>query len=559
MITIPPLDWTQMLIGLFGGLALFLFGMDQLGEALKAAAGSSMKRILARLTTNRFSSAATGACVTAIIQSSSVTTVLVVGFVSAGVMSLSQAVGVILGANVGTTITAQVIAFKVTKWALLLVAVGFGALFFGRSDTLRRYGNILFGLGLIFFGMNLMGEAMAPLRNDPSFHSLMLSMERPLAGILCGALFTALIQSSSATTGIVVAMASQGFLTLPAGIALALGANIGTCVTALLATIGKSRPALRTALIHILFNVLGVVLWLGFIEELAGLAIAVSPLSPELTGMQRLAADVPRQIANANTLFNLINTLLFISFTGPLALLATRLLPDKPAAMERLIIIPKFLDEDLLDTPAMALDLARLEVGHLGEQVLLMMLQAQDAIQKRNAVMLSELEKQDDAVDILYAAINTYLNRIGKHTLSEEESREYFRISQANANLEGIGDVLETDLASLGQKTITEGLIPSDTMTMLLNELFEGVYQALEHAISAVKENDEKAAQAVLAMKPEINRQTQAALERQAQSLAESRETRLETLNAEFELTDKLKRIFSLSKRIARLWAPKEV
>ncbi len=559
MITIPPLDWTQMLIGLFGGLALFLFGMDQLGEALKAAAGSSMKRILARLTTNRFSSAMTGAGVTAVIQSSSVTTVLVVGFVSAGVMSLSQAVGVILGANVGTTITAQVIAFKVTKWALLLVAVGFGALFFGRSDKLRRYGNILFGLGLIFFGMNLMGEAMAPLRSDPSFLNLMLNMEQPLTGILCGALFTALIQSSSATTGIVVAMASQGFLTLPAGIALALGANIGTCVTALLATIGKSRPALRTAVIHVLFNVMGVLLWLGFIDELAALAIVISPLHPELTGIERLTADVPRQIANANTLFNLINTLLFIGFTGPLALLATRLLPDKPAAMERLIITPKFLDEALLDTPAMALDLARLEVGHLGDQVLLMMLQAQDAIQKRNAVMLRELEKQDDAVDILYAAINTYLSRVGKHTLSEEESREYFRISQANANLEGIGDVLETDLASLGQKTITEGLVPSDAMMMLLNDLFEGVYQALEHAIDAVKKNDQKAAQAVIAMKPEIYRRTQAALERQAQSLAESGETRLETLNAEFELTDKLKRIFSLSKRIARLWAPKEV
>lgn len=554
----PSLDWTQMLIGLFGGLALFLFGMDRLGEALKAVAGSSMKRVLGRLTTNRFSSALTGAGVTAIIQSSSVTTVLVVGFVSAGVMSLNQSVGVILGANVGTTITAQVIAFKVTKWALLLVASGFGMLFFGRSDTLRNYGNILFGLGLIFFGMNLMGEAMAPLRSYAPFLDLMLNMEKPLAGILCGALFTALIQSSSATTGIVVAMASQGFLTLPAGIALALGANIGTCITALLATLGKSRPALRAAVIHVLFNVLGVLLWLGFIDELATLAIAVSPQSPELAGMQRLVADVPRQIANANTLFNLANTLLFLSITGPLARLATRLVPEKPVK-ETVIISPKFLDEDLLETPAMALDLARLEVGHLGDQVLLMMLQAQDALQKRNALMLSELEKQDDAVDILHAAINTYLSRIGKQTLSEEESREYFRISQANAILEGVGDVLETDLATLGQKTISAGLIPSETMSMLLNDLFEGVYQGLEHAIGAVKANDQKAAQDVIALKPEIYRRTQAALERQAQSLAESGEARLETLNAEFELTDKLKRIFSLSKRIARLWAPKEV
>lgn len=556
--TTPSLDWAQMLIGLFGGLALFLFGMERMSEALKAAAGTRMKQILARLTSNRFSSALTGATVTAVIQSSSVTTVLVVGFVSAGTMSLSQSIGVIMGANIGTTITAQIIAFKVTEWALVFVALGFAGLFFSKNEALRQYGNLLFGLGLIFFGLHLMGEAMGPLRGYQPFIDLMQNMEQPILGILVGALFTALVQSSSATTGIVVAMASQGFLTLPAGIALALGANIGTCVTAMLATLGKARPAVRAAVIHVLFNILGALLWLGFINELAALSISVSPHSPGLAGMERLAADVPRQIANANTLFNVINTLLFISFTAPLAWLATRLLPDRPEA-GKLIITPKFLDNHLIDTPSMALNVARLEVGRLGDQVLQMMLQAQEAILKRDMAMLVELEKLDDTVDILYAEINSYLSRTGKRTLTEEDSREYFRISQANANLESVGDVLETDLASLGQKLIRADLVPSETMSLLLNDLFEGVYRALEKTVCAVKDNDQTAAQEVIAMKGEIYHRTQAALERQARSLAESGEARLDTLNAEFELTDKLKRIFSLSKQVARLWVPKEV
>lgn len=552
------LDWIQMLTGLCGGLALFLFGMDRMGEALKAAAGTRMKQILARLTTNRFTGAVTGALVTAVIQSSSVTTVLVVGFVSASLMTFSQSIGVIMGANIGTTITAQIIAFKVAKLAMVFIATGFAADFFAKNETIRQYGRVIFGLGLIFFGMNIMGEAMTPLRSYPPFVDMMRGMEQPGTGILFGALFTALIQSSSAATGIVVVMASQGFITLPAGIALALGANVGTCVTAVLAAFGKPRSAQRAAAIHVLFNLLGVLLWLGLIEELVQITRIVSPQYTELTGVDRLAAEAPRQIANANTLFNLINTLLFIGFTGPMAMLVTRFLPDRPEP-SKIIIRPKFLDEELITTPALALNVARLEVGRLGDQILLMMLLAQDAIQKSDMNMLLELEKQDDAADILYEKINLYLNRVGKQTLTDEESQEYFRIIQANGNLESIGDVLEKDLAGLGRKWTGQKLQASETMHILLNDLFEGVYGALEKAISAIKENDETAAQETISMRGEINRRVDAALERQAHSMAASGEARLETLNAEFELTDKLKRIYTLSKRIARLWVPKEV
>jgi phosphate:Na+ symporter len=192
--------------------------------------------------------ATTGALVTAVIHSSSVTTVLVVGFVSAGLMSMTQSIGIIMGANIGTTVTAHIVAFKVTEYALLLIAVGFALLFFGKTEKARLHGNLLMGLGLIFFGMGIMSEGMAPLRSYQPFIDLMVAMENPLPGILVAAIFTALVQSSSATTGIVIVMATQGFITLPAGIAMALGANIGTCVTALLAAIGKSTEAVRAAL-----------------------------------------------------------------------------------------------------------------------------------------------------------------------------------------------------------------------------------------------------------------------------------------------------------------------
>ena len=263
------MDWGVMGMQLFGGLALFLFGMEQMADALKAVAGERMKNILAKLTANRFMGATTGAFVTAIIQSSSVTTVLVVGFITAGLMSMSQSVGVIMGADIGTTITAQIVAFKVTKAALLMVGVGFSMLFISKQDNIKQYGAMLMGLGLVFFGMSVMSDAMKPLRTFQPFLDLMIQMENPLIGILIAAAFTGLIQSSSATTGIVIVMASQGFITLPAGIALAFGANIGTCVTAMLASIGKPREAVRAALVHVMFNVAGVLIWVFFIDQLA--------------------------------------------------------------------------------------------------------------------------------------------------------------------------------------------------------------------------------------------------------------------------------------------------
>ncbi len=549
----------MMTIGLFGGLALFLFGMEQMTEALKAAAGGGLQTILARLTTNRFSGALMGALVTAIIQSSSVTTVLVVGFVSAGLMTLNQSIGVILGANIGTTITAQIIAFKVTKYALLIVAVGFFMTFTGRREKVRQYGAMFFGLGLVFLGMGIMSESMAPLRQYPPFLDLMRQMANPLLGILVGAVFTAVVQSSSATTGIVIVLASQGFVPLTAGIALALGANIGTCVTAMLAAIGKPRAALRAAAVHVLFNVVGVLLWFGFIGQLARLTQFLSPLHPELTGLARLAAETPRQIANANTLFNLVNTLLFIGFTPWLGQVVSRIFPDRLRREDQPLIAPKYLDEHLLETPSAALNVVRLEIGHLGQQVLLMLATAHRALEEQSVDLFRDVEKADDAADILHKDILEYLNAIGKRELTGQQIEEYFRLAQAVDTLESIGDLLESDFAVTGVELAQQGSRPSSIMYAHLKKLHGLVVEALESAIQAVVNSDQKAGQDVLGLRLAVNGTVAEAFQHQVESLAKSNRERIATLQLEFEMIDKLKQIYSLSKRIARLFVPPEV
>jgi phosphate:Na+ symporter len=550
-------DWGSMGMSLLGGLALFLFGMDQMADSLKAVAGERMKIILARLTTNRFMGAVTGAFVTAIIQSSSVTTVLVVGFITAGLMSMSQSIGVIMGANIGTTITAQIIAFKVTKAALLMVAAGFGMLFLSKQERIRQYGGILMGLGLVFFGMSIMSDAMSPLRSYQPFLDLMAHMDDPLVGILVAAVFTGLIQSSSATTGIVIVMATQGFITLQAGIALAFGANIGTCITALLASIGKPREALRAAMVHILFNVFGVLLWYRFIPQLAEFVTWVSPAHSQLTGAARLAADTPRQIANAHSTFNVANTLIFIGFAGQFARLVEWLIPDKPLA-EGLVIQPKYLDEILLETPSLALERVRMEIGHVGSRVTEMLERIMPAILTGDRMALKAVTRIDDDVDILHGHIVTYLGRISQKALTEEQTRELVHLMDAANNLENIGDIVETDLASLGNQRIQQGVSVSAATQAVLKKLHNVVMATVALAIDAVAENDPHAAQEIIAMKSDIARLTDSAAMHETQRLVAAEPNRLAAYTVEMDVIEKLKRIYYHAKRMAKDVQPEQ-
>ena len=552
------INWWNMGMTLFGGLALFLFGMEQMADALKAVAGERMKVILAKLTTNRFMGAATGAFVTAIIQSSSVTTVLVVGFITAGLMSMSQSIGVIMGANIGTTITAQIVAFKVTKAALLMVAVGFGMLFFSRQEKIKQYGGMLMGLGLVFFGMSVMSDAMSPLRSYQPFLDLMTTMENPLIGILVAAVFTGLIQSSSATTGIVIVMATQGFITLQAGIALAFGANIGTCVTAMLASIGKPREAVRAAAVHVLFNVFGVVLWVGLIPQLAEFVTWLSPVHPELAGADRLASEAPRQIANAHTIFNVANTIIFIGFTSQFARLVEKLVPDKPVE-ETIIARPKYLDEELLETPSLALDRARLEIGHMGERVREMLEGILPAVINGDRLLLKKIAKIDDEVDILHGHIVTYLGRISQKALTEQQTRVLVKLMGATNDLENIGDVIETDLVYLGNEGIDEHVSISKETRDMLRKLHDIVTSTAELAIDAVMENDQQAAQEVIALKADISRLMESAAMHESRRLVAAEPNRLAAYTLEIDIIEKLKRIYYFSKRMAKSVMPEEL
>ena len=546
-----------MLMQLLGGLALFLFGMDQMSDALKAVAGERMKSVLAKLTTNRYMGAITGAFVTAVIQSSSVTTVLVVGFITAGLMSMAQSIGVIMGANIGTTITAQIVAFKVTKFALLMIAAGFGMLFFSKQEKIKQYGGMLMGLGLVFFGMSVMSDAMSPLRSYQPFLDLMARMENPLIGILVAAGFTALVQSSSATTGIVIVMATQGFITLEAGIALAFGANIGTCVTAMLASIGKPREAVRAAVVHVLFNIFGVLLWVGIIPQLAELVTWLSPAHPELSGTNKLAAEAPRQIANAHTVFNIANTFIFIGFTSQFARLVEWLVPDKPVE-EIIITQPKYLDEELLETPSLALDRVRLELGHIGEHINEMMERIMPAVAFGNAQALKDVARIDDKVDILHGHAITYLGDISKGALTGEQTQTLVGLMAAANDMENIGDIIETDLVHLGNERLEQGITISQETRDVLTKLHKVVSEATTMAITAIRDNDLEAAQHVIGIKSDINLMMDSAATHQALRLVADEPGRLEAYTLEIDVIEKLKRIYYFAKRMAKTLAPEE-
>ena len=550
MVPSDPLQIGALLTGLIGGLALFLYGMRKMTEALKTVAGNGMKNLLAKMTTNRFTSALAGIIITAIIQSSSVTTVLVVGFVSAGLLSMSQSIGVILGAAVGSTITAQIIAFKVTQYALALIGIGFLTELLARKEVVKHWGIMFMGLGLIFFGMELMSQATYPLRSHQPFIEMMQGLTSPVTGILIGIAFTAIVQSSSATTGVVIVLAGQGFISLPTGIALVFGANIGTCITAMLATIGKPREAVRTGLVHVIYKVVGVLIWLPFIAQLAVVVQGISPSAPHLEGMARLAAESPRQIANAHTLFNLVNLCIFIWLTGPLARLVTRLVPDRKEPAPD-VFQPAFLDAYYLQTPALALDQVKMELGKLGEEALHMARASFGAVTGGERADLDALEKQDDIVDARHGHIITYLGHLSmKDLIDPQPKRIYEYIAVANY-LENVGDVVETNLIAHGRERLKSSIPFDESILSVFRPLHENCCLALEDALYALAHEDADKAKAVARSKDQYNAQANQVRQHLVQYLSASPVERLPVFRIGMDVLENLKRIHTLARRIA--------
>ena len=444
-----------IIIGLFGGLGMFLYGMEMMSDGMKMTAGNSMRAILKKLTSNRFIAVFVGAFITMIIQSSSATTVMLVSFVNSGLLNFVQALGVILGSNIGSTVTAQIVAFKVTDYALLLIAVGSIMTLFSKKDSAKHIGFVILGFGLLFYGMKVMSDTMKPLRTDPTFNIILTSFENPFLGIIAGAVFTALIQSSSATTGIVITLASSGSITLEAGIPLILGANIGTCITALLAGLKATRDAKRVAIGHVLFNVIGVLVFCFWIPTFADLVAQTTD-------------NVPRQIANAHTIFNIVSTMLFIPFAPFISRTIIRYFPDK----EKLRNIEKpailNLDEKVLSYPTAAINNAQAEISGvvgLTERVVGSLVppfitdKDQSDVENPELNLITGLHQRLEKIKYLNENISNYLIKISQQDLTSHQSREVFALVSATNYLNSINDTVKMKFENLiGKKeSLDEG------------------------------------------------------------------------------------------------------
>lgn len=413
----------QTLFGLFGGLAIFIFGMNMMSESLQKVAGSKMKKVIGFLTMNPLMGVLAGVITTAVLQSSSATTVMVIGFVSAGLMTLKQGISVILGANIGTTMTAQLIAFKISDYVYLIVFIGFLIFFIAKSERIKNIGNSIFGFGLLFTGIETMSSVMKPLAASPVFTELIAHVaDIPVLGVLVGTLMTLVVQSSSATIAVLQNFASQAgpdgvssIIGLAGAIPILLGDNIGTTITAILASIGQSRNAKRVALSHCMFNVSGALIFIWFVKPYAALIQAISPKGPEVE-------VISRQIANAHTCFNVTMTLLWLPLIWLLVKIVMTFIPEKSS--ERLNTRkPLYLDGNLILQPAAALEMTAREVIHCSDMVGELIPACAEAFKKGDSQELRELEEETKAIAGINDAIMNYLaNLFSAGVLTEKQS-----------------------------------------------------------------------------------------------------------------------------------------
>lgn len=526
-----------LIAGFLGGLGLFLYGLDRLTEALTRIAGDRMRTILARLTTNRVSGALTGAAVTAVVQSSTVTTVVAIGFVSAGVMASVQAISVVLGANIGTTITAQIISFDISTWAFVLVAVGTLGMLSARRERWRFQAQAVFGLGLLFVSMQLMAAAMSPLRDSPGFVDVMERLGAPVLGMLVGAVYSALVRSSSATTALAITMATQDLISLEAGVAIVIGANIGTCVTAVLAAIGRPPAARRVAAAHVTINVLGGLAWIGFTGQLAALG----------RWMAGGSDDVARQLANAHTVFNVSVALVMLPLLGVLVGWLDRRIPDEPPAEGA--SMPSALDEGLLGTPSLALSAARIQLGRLCQGLGDRVNAGAETALSGSWSDLNALTRADDEVDRRYREVVEYLTDVGQGSLSERRTDELFLLLSVADDIESLGDVLEINLVTIGQRRLERSIALDAAAMANVRELAEAVTTAVQTLASALLDDEVDLARDVVAMKAGINALLARAFSQQAHRLVASGTSDLESFSIERDALEALRRIYYFAKR----------
>ena len=471
-------------LALLGGLALFLYGMQMMSTGLEAAAGNRMKSILEKLTSNRIKGVLVGAAITAVIQSSSATTVMVVGFVNSGLMTLKQAVWVIMGANIGTTITGQLIALDIGAIAPLFAIAGVGAIMFIKSEKVHHISSIFAGLGILFMGMDMMGAAMSPLKESEALISLMTKFDNPLLGILVGALFTAVIQSSSASVGILQALASTGMIPLSSAVFVLFGQNIGTCITAVLASIGMKVNAKRTTVIHLLFNIIGTVLF-----------TVICLVTPYVTWIEAMTPGDPvAQIANAHTVFNIVTTLLLLPFGTHMANIAVRILPDSKKADDedlRLKYIRPFESSYAIGHSAVAVSQVRDEVNRMRDMVAKNISDSFDSLVQYDEKLRKKVSEREEYIDFLNKGISEYIVSLMASEMNMSDSRKINGYYAIISNLERIGDHA-VNLAEYGDDMRKWEIDFSDTVKEELNEMKAQCIAALDNLKEVTSENVER-------------------------------------------------------------------
>lgn len=495
----------QLIMTMLGGLALFIFGMNFMSDGLQKSAGDKMRSILAMLTRNPLLGVVAGALVTAVLQSSSATTVMAIGFVSAGLMKLPQAISIILGANIGTTITAQLIAFKIGDYAWAFVAIGFVLYFFMKKKEIVSYiGQTLFAFGVLFVGINIMGDTMKPLAGSPVFVDLMVQVQDvPVLGVLLGTVMTVIVQSSSATIAVLQNLAStagadgiSSIIGLEGALPILFGDNIGTTITAVLASIGASVAAKRTAAAHVIFNLTGTLIFIWFIPYYADFIEMISPKGPEIE-------VISRQIANAHLCFNLLNTIIFLPLIGVLVKVVSKIVPEKP--MDRLPSDPVYLDYNVLEQPFAAMHLAVKELVRLGRMVFDMLNTAQVALIDRDNSKVKKVMDDEDAVNELQEKIVNYLaTMLTRETLTEEQALGVSKLLHVASDIERVGDHCK-NIAEFAEDKIGNSYEFSEEAYGEINECFKLAKSMVSESITALEANDESAAHNIRALEREMN------------------------------------------------------
>lgn len=462
-----------------GGLGLFLFGMKLMGEGLENAAGDKLKSILEKVTKNPISAVLVGAFVTMVIQSSSATTVMVVGFVNAGLMNIAQAAGVIMGANVGTTITAQLVAFKLDEFAPLFVIVGVVLLMSAKQKKRKDIADIILGFGILFMGMGIMSSALKPLADSPMFSELIMAIgDNWVLGIFTGLALTAILQSSSATTGILIALASTGSITIKIVLPILFGCNIGTCVTALIASIGANKTAHKAAAIHLMFNLLGTLIFIPFIKPLAYIVQEMSP------------GDVQRQIANAHTIFNITATIILVPLSKYMIMIVNKLIKGED---EIELCGPKYLDERLLETPVIAAGQVQKETLRMANKAKENLELSMKAFKENNESLVKKVYENEKLINILEEEITSYLVKLSKCDLSAKESNLVASTFHIVTDIERIGDHVE-NIADLTLEKVGRKLKYSEEALKEIDYIYDQTIRALDITIdSYANENIEEA------------------------------------------------------------------